>query len=66
MGQSGGHNQMKVTLRHAITEYSRWVAALWAASVRQTIYPDDTWIKLEQLKIGLRYWVGEDLLNKEL
>jgi hypothetical protein len=57
---------MKPTLRIAISEYSKWIAAIWAASARQQIMPADAWHMIGNLQHELRRWVGEELLNKEL
>jgi hypothetical protein len=57
---------MKPTLREAISEYTKWVAAVWSAGALHQIMPDDAYYMLDGLKRELRIWIGEELLNKEL
>lgn len=52
-----------VTLRDAISEYSKWIAVVYGALVRQQIMPYDAFEKVQQLKAGLRAWIGPELLN---
>jgi hypothetical protein len=53
-------------LRDAIIAYSKWTACVYGALIRQTIMPYDAFDKVQQLKKGLRAWIGEELLNTRL
>ena len=52
-----------VKLKDAITEYSKWIAVVYGALVRQQITPFQAFEMVKQLKAGLRAWIGEELLN---
>jgi hypothetical protein len=55
-----------ITLRVVISEYSKWIAAIWGASARQQIMPADAWHMIAELQSEMRRWIGAELLNKEL
>jgi len=55
-----------VTLRDAISEYSKWIAVVYGALVRQQITPFQAFEMVKQLKAGLVVWVGDELLNREI
>lgn len=52
-----------VTLREALSEYSKWVAAVYAACAYNRILPVDALEYLDALRLEMRQWLGEKLLD---
>ena len=54
---------MNITLRYAISEYTKWVSAVWGAMARGLSIAPDGWVMLEDLNNEFKRWIGKELLD---